>query len=146
MALRPDTALPLSYRSTSAPGGIRTRDLSIRVDNRNRSGPQQSFVAVVQVRSACGVEPLLPDNRTASARVDFQQARQASNPDQRGWSSPCSRLHHGPEKQESGRPGSNGPLRVGSPVLFRLSYVRQVVRPAGVEPAASAVAEQRSVR
>jgi hypothetical protein len=33
-------------------------------------------------------------------------------------------LHHGPS--ESGRPGSNGPPRVGSPVLFRLSYVREM--------------------
>ena len=32
-------------------------------------------------------------------------------------------LHHGPI--ESGRPGSNGPRRGGSPVLFRLSYVRE---------------------
>jgi hypothetical protein len=31
-------------------------------------------------------------------------------------------LHHGP--LESGRPGSNGPLRSGAPVLFPLSYVR----------------------
>jgi hypothetical protein len=33
-------------------------------------------------------------------------------------------LHHGPS--ESGRPGSNGPRRGGSPVLFRLSYVREM--------------------
>ena len=30
-------------------------------------------------------------------------------------------LHH---KPVSGRPGSNGPLRVGGPVLCRLSYIR----------------------
>ena len=48
-----------------------------------------------------------------------------------------------PQAFESGRPGSNGPPRTGAPVLFRLSYVR-VIRPAGVEPAASAVARQRS--
>jgi hypothetical protein len=51
-----------------------------------------------------------------------------------------------PQAFESGRPGSNGPLRSGAPVLFRLSYVRQEVHPARVEPAASAVAGQRSIR
>jgi hypothetical protein len=50
-------------------------------------------------------------------------------------------LHHGPVR--SGRPGSNGPPRAGDPVLFRLSYVR-AIRPAGVEPATSALARQRS--
>jgi hypothetical protein len=33
-------------------------------------------------------------------------------------------LHHGPS--ESGRPGLNGPRGGGSPVLFRLSYVREM--------------------
>jgi hypothetical protein len=33
-------------------------------------------------------------------------------------------LHHVPI--ESGRPGSNGPRRGGSPVLFRLSYIREM--------------------
>jgi hypothetical protein len=35
-------------------------------------------------------------------------------------------LHHGssPEVFESGRPGSNGPLRSGAPLLFPMSYVR----------------------
>ena len=68
--------------------------------------------------------------------------------------------------KRSGRPGSNGPLRGGSPVLFRLSYVRTRgadsaaptikdawalparppyrIRPAGLEPASSAVSGQRS--
>jgi hypothetical protein len=27
--------------------------------------------------------------------------------------------------KESGRPGSNGPLRAGDPVLFPMSYVRE---------------------
>src|SRR5204862_5250353 len=29
-----------------------------------------------------------------------RQVRQGSNPDQRGWSSPCYRLHHGPRVTE----------------------------------------------
>ena len=49
-------------------------------------------------------------------------------------------LHH---RSTSGRPGSNGPRRSGAPVLFLLSYVRKI-RPAGLEPATSAVAERRS--
>ena len=50
-------------------------------------------------------------------------------------------LHHGPS--ESGRPGSNGSRRGGSPVLFRLSYVREMndeYARLGIEPAATAVA------
>jgi hypothetical protein len=104
--------------SSIAPGGARTRDLSIR---------------------SRYPEPLRP-----ATILLTEQACQGSNPDQRGWSSPCFRLHHRPV--QSGRPGSNGPPRRGAPVLFRLSYVREVVRPAGVEPAASAVARQRSLR
>src|SRR5437016_2329348 len=33
-------------------------------------------------------------------------------------------LHHR-FVERSGRPGSNGPLRAGNPVLFRLSYIRK---------------------
>src|SRR5881296_297797 len=96
----------------------------------NRNG------ARVCSRSLQITEPLRP-----ATILLLEQARQGSNPDQRGWSSPCFRLHHGPV--QSGRPGSNGSPRSGAPVLFRLSYVREVVRPArmyeeppaGVEPA-----------
>ena len=50
-------------------------------------------------------------------------------------------LHHGPVKADDvGRTGLPGVAQV----LFRLSHVREVVRPAGVEPAASAFARQRS--
>ena len=42
-------------------------------------------------------------------------------------------------------PDRTGLPRIGAPVLFRVSYVREVVCPAGVEPAASAVAGQRSL-
>lgn len=48
-----------------------------------------------------------------------------------------------PQVYESGRPGSNGPLRSGAPVLFPMSYVREI-RPAGFEPASSALARRRS--
>ena len=59
--------------------------------------------------------------RNRSIRV-VEQARQDSNPGVRGWSSPCCRYTTG--LCRSGRPGSNGPLRSGAPVLCRLSYVR----------------------
>ncbi len=94
--------------------GLEPATCRLGVDNRNRSGPQQKVRRGREVRSGRGVEPqrrtsvqpLSPDNRAASARDDLlQQARQVSNPDRRGWSSPCFRLHHGPK---SGRPGSNG--------------------------------------
>ena len=39
-------------------------------------------------------------------------------------------LHHG---FVSGRPGSNGPPRGGAPVLFRLSYVREMNQYARLE-------------
>ncbi len=53
----------LSYRSARAPGGTRTRDLSIRIDNRNCSGPQQV------VRRGRGMRSGLR-SRTAAARED----------------------------------------------------------------------------
>ena len=72
-------------------------------------------------RSLQITEPLRP-----ATILLVRQACQVSNPDQRGRSSPCFRLHHRPI--ESGRPGSNGPLRGGAPVLFPLSYVRVYAR------------------
>jgi hypothetical protein len=55
---------------------------------------------------------------------------------------PATKAHR--ESGSSGRPESNGLLRAGDPMLRRLSYVR-VKRPAGLEPASSAVAGQRSI-
>lgn len=50
------------------------------------------------------VQPLSPDNRAAPARDDrVEQACQGSNPDQRGWSSPCCRLHHRPTVERTAR-------------------------------------------
>ncbi len=113
--------------------GLEPATCRLGVDNRNRSGPQHKNVAVVRCgrdaesnrngarvcnRSLQITEPLRP-----ATILLLEQARQGSNPDQRGWSSPCFRLHHGPV--QSGRPGSNGSPRSGAPVLFRLSYVRE---------------------
>jgi hypothetical protein len=47
----------------------------------------------MSARSHQITEPLRP------ATIVQQQARQDSNPDRRGWSSPCSRLHHRPTKR-----------------------------------------------
>jgi hypothetical protein len=87
-----------------------------------------------------------PDNRAAPARDD--RVLEAGLP---GVEPGPARLELAvlpftPQASASGRPGSNGPPRSGAPVLSPLSYVRDVVRPAGVEPAASAVAGQRSLR
>src|SRR6266508_1513871 len=155
MVVQPGTALLTELPEPECSG----RDSNPRpVDEESITGavPARSrrYVAVVRCgrdaesnrngarvcnRSLQITEPLRP-----ATILLLEQARQGSNPDQRGWSSPCFRLHHGPV--QSGRPGSNGSPRSGAPVLFRLSYVREVVRPAGVEPAASAVAGQRSLR
>jgi hypothetical protein len=123
-----ETALPLSYRSTRAPGRSRTCDRRFSGDNGNVAGPQQNECRGREVRSESGFETAEPeralyarDNRATPARD--RQTRQDSNPDPRGWSSRCFQLHHG--FVVSGRPGSNGPLRAGDPVLCRLSYIRK---------------------
>jgi hypothetical protein len=124
--------------------GFEPATCRLGVDNRNRSGPQQigrrrghGMQSDARIRTA-RPEGRLPHEiteplRPATIRV-VQQARQGSNPDPRGWSSRCCRLHHRPVK--SGRPGSNGPPRDGAPVLCLLSYVRARRKepPAGVEP------------
>jgi hypothetical protein len=124
------TALPLSYGSTECSGQ----------DSNLRPVDEESITATSPARSrkvrrghgnalGCGFEPRgavygsvhLPDNRAAPARDD------KANPP--GFEPGPARLelavlplHHGLERR--GRPGSNGPLRVGSPMLFRLSYIR----------------------
>jgi hypothetical protein len=147
---QPGTALPTELPEHEAlRAGLEPATCRLGVDNRNRSGPQQQvYVAVVGCGRMRGVEPHGPraalpiDNRAAPARDDRAwQTRQDSNPDLRGWSSPCSRYTTG---LRSGRPGSNGPPRSGAPMLFPLSYVREVGRPAGVEPATSGFAGRRS--
>ena len=120
----------------------------------------------------CGVEPqalrpLVPgDNRTAPARDGrVAQAPQESNPDQRGWSSPCSPLHQEPSRADD--PNRTGLSGLATRCSFPMSYVRASrpltaaapagpsparrrvrgragVRPAGFEPASSAVARRCS--
>jgi hypothetical protein len=89
------------------------------------------------VRSRTASRPegrFVRDNRTAPARDDLaEQARQDSNPDRRGWSSPCSRLHHGPRGSADVQVDRH--LRAFASAHRSLRQVRQVVRPAGVEPA-----------
>ena len=70
------------------------------------------------------------------------QVRQESNPDRRGWSSLCSVT---PRTFESGAddPGRTGLAEVAPDALP--TELRPHIRSAGVEPATSAVAEQRSV-
>jgi hypothetical protein len=67
--------------------------------------------------------PLSPDNRAAPARDDRSarirtRTREVGARDASGYTTDL----------WSGRPGSNGPLRGGAPLLFRLSYVRVYAR------------------
>jgi hypothetical protein len=151
-------SVQLSYRSAKAPGGTRTRDLSMRIDNRNRSGPQQMVSSrswrADRIRTLpCGREskparrglrlyqitgPLRP------ATIFDQQTRQDSNPDLRGWSSPCFLLHHGLSKRTARIERASPEWRSGAlPAELRPRV--NAIRPAGLEPATSAVAGRRSV-
>jgi hypothetical protein len=130
---------PVDYESIT--GTVPARSREVRRGHEVRSGrgvePQRRTI----------VQPLSPDNRAASARDDLSLGEAGPpglEPGPTRLELVVLPLHHGPV--QSGRPGSNGSPRSGAPVLFRLSYARQVVRPAGVEPAASAVAGQRSLR
>ena len=81
---RPGTALPTELPEREAPGGTRTRDLSIGVDNRNRSGPQQ----VVSSRS-WGAIGIAESNRTAASRPLFRRDNRAAPArDDRGEAGP----------------------------------------------------------
>src|SRR3954470_4897240 len=108
----------------------------------------------------CNRPPQITEPLRPATILLLEQARQGSNPDQRGWSSPCFRLHHGPvaerttriERASPGwRPGalpSELRPRSGTPgwsrtsglcrrrtALSPLSYGRTKEPPAGVEPA-----------
>ena len=67
-------------------------------------------------------DPPRPGNRAASARDDLQNRPTRSRT--RTCEVGARRAPVTPRVFRSGRPGSNGPLRGGSPALFRLSYVR----------------------
>ena len=100
----------------------------------------------------CGVEPHGPkaalpiDNRAAPARDGLVVEAGLPGVEPGPARLELAVLPFTPQAYAERTTGSNGHPRSGAPVLFRLSYVREVVRPAGVEPAASAVAGQRSLR
>jgi hypothetical protein len=119
--------------------GVEPATCRLGVDNRNRSGPQQGVTSrswecgrnADSNRNGTRECTLTPDNRAAPARDDLaQQARQDSNPDRRGWSSPCCRLHHRPVKRTARIERASREWRSHA---LPLSYVRQEP-PAGVEP------------
>jgi hypothetical protein len=113
----------------SGPGAMRRRGRGVAVGMRSRTARPDGRVQIT--------EPLpARDGRT------WRQTRQESNPDLRGWSSPCFRYT---TDLRSGRPGSNGPPRDGVPVLFPPELRPRKARPAGFEPASSAFARQRSL-
>ena len=113
--------------------GLEPATCRLGVDNRNHPARSREVRRGHEMRSGRGVEPQRRTVCNRSLQITeplrpatillLEQACQGSNPDQRGWSSPCSRLHHRP--RQSGRPGSNGSPRSGAPVLFPLSYVRE---------------------
>ena len=113
--------------------GLEPATCRLGVDNRNHPARSREVRRGREMRSGRGVEPqrrtnvqpLSPDNRAAPARDDL--VVETGPPG----------LEPGPARlelavlpltprayRESGRPGSNGPLRGGAPVLFLLSYVR----------------------
>jgi hypothetical protein len=87
------------------------------------------------MRSGCGVEP--QRQRSARSHQITEPLRPATISSEAGLPGvepgparlELAMLPVTPQAFESGRPGSNGPLRSGAPVLFRLSCVRQEVPP-----------------
>ncbi len=130
--------------------GLEPASSRLEVDNRKPFRPAAAwYVAVVRCGRVAGSKPrprrASPDNRATSARDDRdQQIHQGSNPGLRGWSSPCCRYTTDLCLGRGGRPGSNGRSRAGHPVLFQTELRPREICPAGVEPAASAIAGRRS--
>ena len=143
------TALPAELPEPERPGRdsnprpVDPESITGSVPARSRRTSSRSWGAVgSRTRTARPGGRSTRDNRAAPARDDRQRAGPP------GFEPGPARLELADARRyttglRSGRPGSNGPPRGGAPVLCRLSYVR-VIRPAGVEPASSAVAEQRS--
>jgi hypothetical protein len=85
---------PFDWESITGPVPAHSRSFVAvvvcdRVAESNRNGQARAWDRPYQEIT----EPLRP------ATICFKQVRQGSNPDQRGWSSPCYRLHHGPVKR-----------------------------------------------
>src|ERR1041385_6204664 len=111
--------------------GLEPATSRLGVDNRSRSGPQQKRRRGRGVRSDSGFEPQRPrrarstseitESLRPATRVESRPARGRTRTDEVGAHRAAS---YTTGLCESGRPGSNGPLRGGAPVLFLLSYVR----------------------
>jgi hypothetical protein len=125
----PELLCQLSYRSTRCSA----RDSNPRpVDYESITGTVPARSREVrrghEVRSGRGVEPQrrarsrnrsLQITEPLSARDIFlwEQACQGSNPDQRGWSSPCFRLHHRPLNRYARLESNQRPLPSQSSAL-----------------------------
>ena len=109
--------------------GFEPATCRLGVDNGNVAGPQQRFCRGRGMRSGADLNrsgaagwqhTALPDNRATPARDKGKPARIRTRTCEVG----ARRAAFAPQVCKSGRPGSNGPLRAGDPVLFRLSYIR----------------------
>jgi hypothetical protein len=123
--VRPATALPLSYRPPRGPGGIRTRDLSMRSREPDpfRPAAEGGFVAVVGCSRSRGSNPAVP---RAARRCERGPDREPT----------CA----GPRRSTPGWSRTSD-TRLRRAVLCPLSYERaydelQRERP-GIEPATS---------
>jgi hypothetical protein len=124
----PELLYPLSYRGAKPRAGLEPATRRFVVDNRAVPARGRRVVVVVVRESGGGVETARPygprtrDNRHAPAHDDVvhRLARNRTRTSEVG----ARRASVTPRVFESGRPGSNGPLRSGAPVLFPMSYVR----------------------
>jgi hypothetical protein len=122
--------------------GVEPASCRLGVDNRTRSGPQQQMSSrswrAVGLRSRTAAGQVQTWNRssleiTEPLRPATKQVRQGSNPDQRGWSSPCYRLHHGPVKRTTRIERASPGWRPGA----LPAELRPHIRAAGLESADS---------
>jgi hypothetical protein len=154
VVVQPGTALPTELPEPECSG----RDSNPRPVEESITGTVPARSREVrrghEVRSGRGVEPqrrtivqpLSPDNRAASARDDLVVGAGLPGVEPGPARLELAVLPFTPQASAERTTRIERVSPEWRPVLFHLSYVRQVVRPAGVEPAASAVAGQRSLR
>jgi hypothetical protein len=152
VVVQPGTALPTELPEHEAlRAGLEPATCRLGVDNRSRSGPQQDVRRGRGVRSERGIETARPEGRSSTeiteplrpATIFGAAGPPGVEPGPTRLELVVLPLHHGPVKRTTRIERASPEWRPGAlPSELR----PQVVRPAGLEPAASAVAGQRSVR